>query len=148
MEIRKATMSDVQSYYKLGIEFNKFNEEKSGDHKTFFYDGWEKAFLTQTEDQIKTANHIVYIVSEKGVDVGYLHAYACSECEYCILDELFLLESARGLGAGYALMQKFNEWATHYNYPKKIEVFLWNEDAIEFYQKNGFKKTSVVLEKD
>lgn len=147
IEIRKATINDVDSFYKLGVEFNKFNEELSHNHNEFFHEGWEKDFYTQSEDSLKDGNHAVFLASLDGKDVGYMHCYVCDECYYTILDELFIQKNYRKYGLGKMFVEKFITWASQYDYTLKVEVYNWNNDAIEFYKRMGFDPTSTILEK-
>lgn len=146
IKIRKATTADVESFYKMGIELNKYNEEISHNHEEFFPEGWEKEFYRQSLEAVTKPNHAVYIVSIDGVDAGYGHWYTCEDCNYSKLDELFILKDFRKLGLGKLLVDEFIKWSTKYDFPLSVEVYNWNPQAIEFYKKMGFNLTTVALE--
>lgn len=147
INIRKADIKDVDSLYKLGIEFTKFNADTSKNHDEFFHKNWETDFYIQSVDALKKDNHVIYIASVDNADVGYVHCYVCDDCSYCILDELFVQSEYRHFKIGKLFVDKFVEWSLHYNLPLRVEVFTWNTNAIEFYKKMGFTINSVVLEK-
>ena len=70
--------------------------------------------------------------------VGFMHAH--KEAEFTELDAIYLLNEAKGTGIGTRLMEEFLSWSDK-SKPCFLEVFSFNDHALEFYKKHGFVKT-------
>lgn len=97
------------------------------------------------EDYLNNPN-ILYLVA-KGRDgnvMGFLHADKTKETNY--LDAIYLPPDFTGKGIGTALMDKYFAWIDK-SKPCKLEVASYNQGAIKFYEKYGFKITNKELPK-
>lgn len=74
--------------------------------------------------------------------VGFLHG--SKDEQYNELDAIYLLNEAKGSGVGKKLMDEFLQWADG-GKPCRLEVFSFNDSAIGFYVKYGFKTTDAAL---
>jgi len=81
------------------------------------------------------------LAERDGRDVGYLTWVRCygiwRGADYLNLDDLFVDESVRGLGAGAALMRRFGQVAAEQGLAARWEVKSDNLDARRFYARLG-----------
>ncbi len=111
-------------------------------------DEWLGHMLTDTsfrrktiEESIEHPERVLYRVvrSNAGSIVGFLHGSKSEE--FNELEAIYLLNEAKGSGTGGKLMQEFLAWADK-GKPSKLEVFAFNDSALDFYTKYGFVKTN------
>jgi ribosomal protein S18 acetylase RimI-like enzyme len=110
-------------------------------------DGMLGHMLTNTDfrkntiaEALANPNMVLYRVVRNSNDsiVGFLHG---SKHEmFNELDAIYLLNEVKGSGTGEKLMEEFLTWADK-NKPCRLEVFSFNDRAINFYTKYGFVKT-------
>ena len=82
------------------------------------------------------------VKNEKGEIVGFLHGSKGEQ--FNELDAIYLLNEAKGSGVGGRLMEDFLNWADPEK-PCRLEAFSFNDSAIGFYVRFGFKKTDAAL---
>jgi ribosomal protein S18 acetylase RimI-like enzyme len=70
--------------------------------------------------------------------VGFLHG--SKHEDFTELDAIYLLNEAKGTGTGGRLMEEFLKWANT-DKPCRLEVFSFNDSAINFYERYRFEKT-------
>jgi ribosomal protein S18 acetylase RimI-like enzyme len=100
---------------------------------------------------------VIYIAESSGEAVGYavclLQERGESPFTYAVrrihVDQIAVLETHHRSGVGTALLDAVIEWAT----AKKarqitLGVKLFNEGAIAFYQRNGFRGNTMTMEYD
>ena len=99
-------------------------------------------------DQIENGLKIIGYYNDELV--GYL-AYEIKEkaTKFIWIDEFVITESERGKGYGTLLMEELNNIAEK-EQVKRIElnVFSFNENAIQLYKKLGYKEQRIILEKE
>ncbi len=79
------------------------------------------------------------IKNSAGKIVGFFH---CSKHEtYNELDGVYLLDEVKDRGIGGKLMEEFLAWADK-DKPCHLHAFAFNDNALDFYAKYGFVKTS------
>lgn len=144
---RKATIEDKKSLFHLAVLFTEFNAKSSGDHKKFFWDDWEKDFDEEITNDLNHPLSVYFIAElEDKTPVGYVLARSCNNCNYFIIDELFIKDDMRGNNVGQKLLEMaIAEGKKHHN-TIRVEIFGWNEHAKRFYLRHGFKEDSIVLE--
>lgn len=83
--------------------------------------------------------------NEKKEIVGFLRMHKADGTEYmrkvkpyAEIDKIFILKDFRARGLGQKLMDEAEAWAG--NLDIRAEVVAYNEDAIRFYERNGFVK--------
>ncbi len=100
-------------------------------------------------EEVKNNNGKCYIAIENGKAIGLIMGYVRTYDEYDYLDykcpksgevsELVISKDARGKGVGQKLMNKMEEYfksiGCEYIF---IDVFAYNKNAINFYEKNGY----------
>ncbi|WP_205511329.1 GNAT family N-acetyltransferase [Longitalea arenae] len=100
--------------------------------------------VTNTVEQMKADNNLFQCfvaVDEHNKIVGYaawFFAYFCWTGKTMYLDDLYLVESARGHSVGTRLLQTVIDHARATNCVKlRWQVSNWNKPAIAFYRKMG-----------
>lgn len=108
----------------------------------------EKLALLDLEE-IKEKNGKCYLAIENQKVIGLIMGYVRDYDEYDYLDytcpksgevsELIISKNTRGQGVGKALMQKIEKYFKSINCEYIfIDVFAYNQNAIEFYKKQGY----------
>ncbi len=100
-------------------------------------------------EEVKNNNGKCYIAIENSKAIGLIMGYVRTYDEYDYLDykcpksgevsELVISKDTRGKGIGQKLMNKMEEYfksiGCEYVF---VDVFAYNENAINFYEKNGY----------
>jgi len=91
-------------------------------------------------ESLSNPDKVLYRVvkNSSGSIVGFLHGDKNETCNE--LEGLYLLDEVKGSGVGGTLMEEFLSWIDAKK-PCRLDVFSFNERAIAFYTKYGFKKT-------
>ncbi len=119
-----------------------FNEEIS---KTRQYHGdWRGEREKELQRYINNDHSVVHIAKIENKLIGYSITYANEITSYCVFEELYIDSKYRQKGLGKAFFQVRKDWCKKYGYPIKLEVYKWNDKAIEFHVKNGFVFDSLV----
>jgi len=146
--IRKAKLEDLTFIQELNntlfdLEYKNFDDTlKTGwpmgnEGKEYF------------EDMIK--NKIVFVAQLKEKIVGYLAGSICEQISYITetfaeLDNMCIDEEYRRFGIGTLLIQEFKNYCRDKNIQNiKVTASAKNNNAIQFYIKNGFEDYNVTL---
>lgn len=113
--------------------------------------GWtfEEKGTNYFKDMIK--NEIVYIALDKDNVVGYLAGSINIQGSYVTkslaeVDNMFVLEQYRKYGIGTKLINKFKEYCLQNKIEElKVTASANNQNAINFYKKNGFSEFETTL---
>jgi len=136
--VRKARPSDAEGFIGLVLELAKFERldppTPAGRRRL-------------TDDVFKNQRVGLFVASEKGKLVGYaLYFYSYSSFEAkptLYLEDLFVLESHRKLGVGFALFRRCVDEAISKGCGRmEWAVLTWNEKALRFYEKLGARRLS------
>lgn len=117
------TVDELIGHYATDIDFRKntLTEALSSPEKVFYR-------------VIKNKEHAV---------VGFFHG---SKHEtHTELDGVYLLNEVKGAGIGGDLMEAFLAWADK-DKPCHLIVFSFNQRAIDFYHRYGFRKTDAPIQ--
>lgn len=77
------------------------------------------------------------IKNDKGNIVGFFH---CAKTDTAnVLEGVYLLNEVKGSGVGTKLMEEFLLWSDK-DKESRLEVFSFNDRAMNFYKKFGFKE--------
>lgn len=148
IQIKKADIRYLRDIQNLNnqlfeLEYNNFDPAlKVG--WTFGEDG-EKYFKNML------SNEIVYVALDKDTVVGYLAGSINIQGEYVTdslaeIDNMFVLEQYRKYGIGTRLVNKFKEYCLENGIQEiKVTASYKNENAINFYKKNGFSGFEITL---
>jgi ribosomal protein S18 acetylase RimI-like enzyme len=144
---RKATIKDKKALFNLAVLFTKFNVESSGNEKKFFWEAWEKDFEEEIEVSLNDLYSNYFIAeNENGEPLGYVLGRFCKDCDYYVIEELFVADQVRGQQVGKKLMELAIEEGKKHSKEIRVEIFTWNKKAQDFYEKCGFKVDALILE--
>jgi ribosomal protein S18 acetylase RimI-like enzyme len=109
----------------------------------------KKTFATRDKDTM------ICISEVDGDPVGYVLAKIFTQDESAdngtgrmgLLDELYLKESARGMGLGQRMIDETIQWMKEKAVSRvKLHAYSWNDTAKNLYQRNGFKEYAASFE--
>ena len=142
---RKATENDARSLYDLGVLFNTYNLDHT--HKDdLFWDGWEKDIPDEIKEELINPMYHIYIAeTDDKILVGYILAKICTHCRNFEIDQLFVIEKYRKNKIGKGLVDLIIAAGKELDIPLQLEVYKTNKQAIQFYEKYGFKEDGVIL---
>jgi len=159
IHIRQTKDSDLDyiiSFAKKLSAFNRKNHSitsKYDDHEPVLQAIAERmrtAFRTRDENSL-------FLIAEDGrTPLGYVFAKIYEETQIAdngtgrmgLLSDLFVDETARGMGLGQKLIDKTMEWFKSRGIRRvKLHTYSWNRAAQKVYEKNGFAEYAVSYEK-
>lgn len=154
--VRLATVTDYDQFLPLYLglmEFDRPHHPQRNDFAPIF-----EARAKQARDALNRKENSATLVAEDldGVLVGYtilsIHDPGPASTDGTMLwgeiYELFVAEETRGLGAGGALIAAAEEWFGGQEVTRvRVESFAWNEEAISYYQRRGYRVSDVTLSK-
>lgn len=157
-EIRKALDSDKELFIDFTVKLSKFN--RNNHNNECKYDNYEiviDSIKRKAEETFVNRNEDTYILIAEleGNPVGYalgriFEANTTSDNgtgRMGLIDELFLDNSARGLGLGQKLIDEIIYWMKEKKINRvKLHAYSWNNNAKRLYEKNGFKEYAVSYE--
>ncbi len=132
MDIKTATIEDVDTIIKLG---NSVNEFQVSDEVVVF---WPKNVLI---DCIKNKNNPIFVAKENKQIIGFIVANYNSSFKKAIIENIFVIPNFRGKEVGKLLLdnllKELKELGCEYVCSlAEIE----NDIAVKFYINNGFNK--------
>jgi ribosomal protein S18 acetylase RimI-like enzyme len=152
IQIKKATIDDLQDIQKLNIilfkkEYEKY--DKSLDLKWTFGKQGTQFF----KDKLTKSENCGFIAIRNGKIIGYIVGGICKAETYrnmpktAELDNMFVLKEFRNKGIGKKLYHDFLKWCKSKNVEIiRVQASSLNKEAINFYRKNGFKDYTLILE--
>lgn len=150
--IRRATIEDIATIQNLNNEL--FNYEIRNNFDNYLKD-WSLGEESKLYFRELIENQFVILAEIDKKAVGYLagsiyndETYSYYEGKTAELENMFVLEDYRKYGIGSKLVNSFIEWCTK-NEVKQIFVTasIKNDNAINFYQKQGFENLNLTLRK-
>ena len=146
--IKKATLEDLKTIQNLNNELFKLEKE---NYDSTLVSNWP---LTNEgklyfEDLINNQYVIVAILNDE--IVGYLAGTinekgSYEEIQYGEINNMLVKDECRGYGIGKMLINNFKDYCRENNiYNVKVEASAKNENAINFYKKNGFEEFNTTL---
>jgi ribosomal protein S18 acetylase RimI-like enzyme len=141
---------------KEGLDLIQPLWEKLNDHhknQTSDFKEHYKNFTFQERKEVllnKALEGDMYIClaedEESGTLLGYI-VTTISQGNEGEIDSIYVEEEYRLMGIGDALMQRSIKWMDEKNIKtKKVAVATYNQAAISFYERYGFRRRSVTLE--
>jgi len=149
VQIRQATTGDEQAFLDLSVGLSMFNRA----HRDF------GPLENHLEDRIKRNGELFRAkdeqqlillaeLSEETVGYALCNYFESRGAVIGYLDELYVKEEARGLGAGRRLMHACVEWMKAKGVCRvTLNAFSFNEHALAFYEMEGFHVYALSLEK-
>lgn len=157
-EIRQATDRDKELFIDFTVKLSKFN--RNNHNNECKYDNYEiviDSIKRKAEETFVNRNEDTYILIAEleGNPVGYalgriFEANTISDNgtgRMGLIDELFLDNSARGLGLGQKFIDQIINWMKEKKINRvKLHAYSWNCNAKRLYEKNGFTEYAVSYE--
>jgi ribosomal protein S18 acetylase RimI-like enzyme len=152
--IRTATLEDLKNiqdlHHKLCIkEADEFDPTVNKEYP--LKEEGRKYF----EGRITKDDSCAFMAMKDGEAVGYLVGGIVKEDDYrnnikiAEVENMYVLESHRSKGIGKNLFEEFIKWAKESGAERVMVVAsAQNDRAIEFYEREGFEKYDIVLEKE
>lgn len=159
LTIRAAKEGDLETIVSFCLALSQFNRTKHDPRCTQDdYKKVQEAIREKTTNTfLKRSEKDLYLIAEldkKAVGYAYSNIYTedpdadNGTGQVGLLDELFLLEEARGYGAGQKLIDMSVNWFKEQRIHRvKLFAFAWNKHAHELYIKNGFAPYASLYQK-
>lgn len=154
MKIRNATKSDFQRISELYEQVDRLHREAHPDRFQ------RPAEIGRTEEYlsalVKNEKAFLLVAEENGNVIGFAEAYIMSSPDFpvikkrswLLIDGIGVDESCRGTGAGQRLLNELEERIKEIGiHEVELKVYEFNNQAINFYEKNGFKELSRTMTK-
>ena len=137
MSIRKATIDELDTLTELFNSYRLFYEQEPDSEGA-------KSFL---KERLLNEDSVVFIAYDEGRGVGFVQLYptfsSVSMKKSWVLNDLYVIASARKKGFGEKLLQKAIEFAEETGAKGlSLETGEDNLTAQRLYEKIGFKKES------
>ncbi|WP_035852910.1 GNAT family N-acetyltransferase [Deefgea rivuli] len=148
---RPATMTDLHAICYLGNEVNRLHQQV-----------WPNLFAEVSELE-RDAAHWRYAIGNAGCFVasnedgviGFVTGQICRDespmlvnFNFCRIGTICVATAYRGLGIGKQLMLNIERWAQAENASEvRLNVFSFNQAAIQLYQELGFDIRSMAMAK-
>jgi len=152
VEIRKATVEDLENIRKLNQElfvYENENFDKTIDVGSSFNETHKKRFVDNIKDDF------VIVAVEDKVIVGYLVGKISKAESYrnvgkiIELDSLLVNKEFRSKKIGHKLVKEFKMWAKTQGINRLgVTASAGNLKTIEFYRMEGFKDYDLTLEQE
>lgn len=149
--IRKGKIEDLNSLINLRKEHFKYEIDMLGNE--LIDSNWLVSDSCRNDLKyfILDKNAIIFVAEIDDVIVGYI----CGELSYkkewykekvASLTNIYIKENFRGKHIGKYLLEYFKEFVKENGYLKiEVTAIMNNDIAIDFYENNDFKKTSLQL---
>ncbi|HAM63725.1 MAG: hypothetical protein A2Y20_06710 [Firmicutes bacterium GWF2_51_9] len=159
LKIRRAVDEDLDVFVSFAVALSRFNrahhadECKYDDDRTVF-DAIAKSSREFFESRDDAS--LILIAESETIPVGYAVGKILIQDpradngtgRYGLIDDLFVMEEARGLGLGKKFMEELHTWFTQNDIHRiKLHAYAWNKAAIAIYERNGFTPYVISLEK-
>lgn len=148
--IKSAGKDNIQTLQNLNDEVFIDNHKYDPDLKM----GWAKSEVGRKYfiEAVSNPNGICLIAWDGEEAVGYLAAsqkdFGYRLSKYIEIDNMGVSPGYRSKGVGSQLMDKFFEVAKQRGFQKAyVNAYFDNTKAIEFYERSGFSKIDVSLER-
>lgn len=152
--IRPAAIKDLRVIQGLNIRLCEKEKEEFDQHIDLAWTSGEPGTRFFSDRIDKEDGCIFVAISDKQI-VGYLAGSLTAAEEYrdigriAELDNMFVIEEYRGKGIGTKLYDRFKRWCRSRKVSKiRVQASAGNIGAIRFYQRNGFKDYTLILESD
>jgi ribosomal protein S18 acetylase RimI-like enzyme len=156
--IRQARENDLNDFIKLSGKLSSYNRERHDNScKTDDFQKVSKAKMARAEKTfLQRSDDILILIAEVEEKVcGYALARIIHEEPWVdngtgrmgLFDELYIDESARGLGLGQKMIDEVMVWMKQTEIIRvKLFAYSWNAHAKKIYESNGFKEYAVSYE--
>lgn len=154
--IQHAKPEDEKAFIFLSLELSRFNRRHHPQADSLEEVLRARADRASQLFRASDPHQLILMAKVGGKDVGYALAVIAhpdpssdNGTGLCgLLDEVYVDESARGLGIGRQLIDDCLTWIRHQGARRvKLQMYNWNNHARHVYEKQGFVQYAVSLEK-
>lgn len=151
MDIRVATTKDVKTLQDLNDEVFVDNHKYDSDLKMDWAQSSKgKEYFTEV---VNNKDAICLIAEENGKAIGYIAAqpkdFGYRLSKYIEIENMGVSHEQRSKGIGGRLMEECLKMAKSKGFQRAyVNAYFENTGAISFYEKSGFRKIDLSLEKD
>ncbi|MCA9834459.1 MAG: GNAT family N-acetyltransferase [Thermomicrobiales bacterium] len=151
-DIRPATHTDIPRLIELSTALS---QEDGGLHGEAINHQWAQDFGTNSfARSIDDSNSHIIVAEIADQIVGSLHGYLRTTPSWRSVDigviiSIFVEPAFRSAGLGAELVSVFSSWARASGAERlAVTAFATNQGAIGFYEREGFRRFEVTLEKE
>ena len=149
MNIRVADKNDINNnLLNLYIEGYNMHSEKRVD---IIKEKSNEELKKNLIDMLENKDETILVIDYNGIIIGYaaISQYKNNVTNTIWIEQIIIDNKYRNKGYGKELIKEISEFAKKNNCGR-IELNCWsfNEDALKFYEKIGFKEQRVILEKE
>lgn len=158
VKIRQADTRDQDIFIDFSVKLSQFNRSNHNDeNKMDNYDAVVEAIRKKAKATCSNVNEdtLILIAESDGIPVGYALARIFEEDATAdngtgrvgLIDEIFVEDSARGLGLGRRLLEETIIWLKDRKINRiKLHAYSWNAGARKLYERYGFREYAVAYE--
>lgn len=146
--IRRASLEDLSTIQELNNSLFKLEKE---NYDSTLVENWPLSEDGKSYFSDLINNHYVIVAILDNSIVGYLASSieekgSYVEIQYGEINNMLVSDEYRGYGIGKLLINNFKEYCKSNNISNiKVVASYKNQNAIEFYHKNGFEEFDVTL---
>lgn len=146
MYIREATIDDIGNNL-LNLYIDGYNIHYEG-RKDIFPNKSKEELNIDLHRLLNDGNETVFVLIDNDKIISYL-AFEIKHNNTLWIDQLIIDSKYRNKGYGKYFIDEIFKYAKKNNY-KRVELNCWvfNNNAINFYEELGFNKQRIVFEKD
>ena len=146
MIIREATIEDIDNNL-LNLYIDGYNIHYEG-RKDVFPNKSREELSTDLHRLVNDGNEVVFVLIDNDKIVGYL-AFEIKHFNIMWIDQFIIDNEYRNKGYGKYFINEMFKYARKNNY-KRVELNCWvfNNNAISFYEELGFREQRIIYEKD
>lgn len=150
MEIRQATINDLEVILELFLELDTLSIQQQPEH----FQRCERSieYLCEIVNS-ESSDFLLLIIDEKIVGFSLIFMKEVKglslliPCKYAYIQDFVITESCRNKGYGKLLMEASKEWANKHGADYlRLSVIPKNEAGVRFYIKNGLSEQMITME--
>lgn len=155
IEYDKKYDNDVKN---LLAQLQKYIQKIDASGNTLFKDEFKEQYFKEKLEEVKKYNGKILLYEEDGTIVGLVIGFINNEKEETIeykapkrgrITELVVSEKMRSKGIGTVLLKEMEKYLKSLGcIDVLLGVLSYNEDAIEFYKKNGYHMHTIDMVKN
>lgn len=155
IEYDKKYDNDVKN---LLAQLQKYIQKIDASGNTLFKDEFKEQYFKEKLEEVKKYNGKILLYEEDGTIVGLVIGFINNEKEETIeykapkrgrITELVVSEKMRSKGIGTILLKEMEKYLKSVGcIDVLLGVLSYNEDAIEFYKKNGYHMHTIDMVKN
>lgn len=146
--IRKAKIKDLEKIVDLSYKSAIFHQKLTSYYKAS--KDLKEILFRSLKKNIRSSNSCIFLAEEDGKIIGYLLAFKIDRLEMFEIREvgfiadIFVKEDKRRMGVGEKLVKECYNWFKEkgINFIE-INVQILNKEAINFWNRKGFKDFSI-----